>query len=260
MKRVLARTMRYLPLFALFGLISCAANKIKTDQPLQLNNVGTIELHIETAIATLSTENMAKTIANNLRMWHYPVGEHTETNVTHRLTATIEAISHGNTPSGFSFSAGNSDPRALEFQKMDVLPIRCRLTSTRHPEQTSELSMGFTADSTHQQALTTDKLSDHISTVCFNLLQEVDWPIKDEANKTTTHTPSWMPEIRIESKNVDSNGSLVPAPSTSPPSVSTPSTNSVPTTVKVNPSEKRKAIIIYNQGSPIILHFGHERR
>lgn len=251
MSKTLAPITQYLLiaiLLHLSGLAGCASNQVKTDQALKLERVGNIVLQVNREDSSLSNQELNQKVTDNLTSWNYPI-KLKDTQASHRLLVTVGAITHSSPPSGFSFSAGDSDPRGLDFQKMDVLPIACRLTAISNPEQASELNMGFTAPQGGLQALAIDTLTDHISTVCFNLLQEVAWPIKTASTPTVSHPPSWLPEIRIETKNVDSNGKGKAALEQ----------DGVPK-VTVQPSETRKEIIIHNHGSPIILHFGHERK
>lgn len=242
----------YLLLLAACGLVACAPTQVKKQRAFDFSTIGRIELQIIADDPSVLPVDLSEKVSKNLADWKYPIGAASGQAISHSLIAQVGAIEHANTPTGFSFSAGNSDPRAMDFQKTDVLPIDCKLTSIAHPEQTSDLSMGFTASKTDRRAFAVEKLADHISTVCFNLLREVKWPESGEKQESSTINPSWMPEIRIENKTV--------------PAV-TPKANegAVKTNAEESPktedeSEQRKEIIIHNQGSPVILHFGHERR
>lgn len=175
-------------------------------------------------------------ITRNLADWGYPLGDTNKPLFSHSLTAEIGLIEHSTTPPGFSFSSGNSDPRAIDFQKSDVLPIGCELKSIAQPEQSTYLTMDFAAGS----SISEDKLIDHISTVCFNLLSELNWPVKVTNQPFSSMKPAWIPEVRIET-------------------ISTP-IEAGKTDSSDKTSEERKQIIIHNQGSPVIFSFGHERR
>jgi hypothetical protein len=51
------------------------------------------------------------------------------------------------TPIGFSFSSGSPDPRAGDFQKMDVIAITCQLTKNLDASQIEqENKLTFSAD------------------------------------------------------------------------------------------------------------------
>ncbi|SJM96512.1 hypothetical protein [Crenothrix polyspora] len=252
-----SRTTRYLIVIAVYGLLACAPATVKKQQAFDFSKAGRIELQITAADRSVLPENLMRQVSQNLLGWHYPIGMQENTVFSHTLIATVKPVEHGSTPTGFSFSSGNSDPRALDFQKTDVLPIDCRLTTIDHPEQSAELKMGFSADQTSKLFLSTDKLADHISTVCFNLLNQLKWPLpmsKNTAEKTVI-SPSWMPEIRIESKDQSS----VPIDKTAPVKKVDDKGLEVQTS-SPNENEHGKQIIIYNQGSPVTLELGHHRR
>lgn len=254
MRKPLARFVCGSTAIAVCSLIGCAAHKVKSERPLELDNVGSIELHIETSGSSLLASDLNKQVSDNLTGWHYPIEAQAGRRVSHKLTATVGAIEYTDTPTGFSFSAGNSDPRAMGFQKTEVLPIHCQLSAINHPEQSSDLSMGFTASPSDKKALNPNKLADHISTVCFNLLRDVKWPESAPAHASGNSQPSWMPEIRIEE-----------VPEAAPIDAGTKGSSLADSVEKSNaarPSNTplRKQITIHNQGSPVILHWGHERR
>jgi hypothetical protein len=96
--------------------------------------------------------------------------------------------------------------------------------------------MDFAAGS----SISEEKLIDHISTVCFNLLSELNWPDKAKNQLSSSIKPNWIPEVRIETI-------------TNPIAVEK-------TDKSDKASEEHKQIIIHNQGSPVIFSFGHERR
>jgi hypothetical protein len=261
----------------LLGLAACASNTGKNQPELVFNNPGRIELQVTAKIPSDLPPNIEQEVTKNLTGWNYPVGEKDGEAFSHNMKATVGILTHGSTPAGFSFSIGNSDPRSVEFQKADTLPVSCALTSNDQPEQTRELSMDFIADRSDKAYLAVDKLADHISTVCFNLLAEVKWPLKaNELNQSnTSKSPSWMPEIRIEDKVTTDDPISAPVlpPSASPsstPSTSTETEGKSPTSAEQPHAEKpkvtiqrdkpRRQIIIHNQGAPVILEFGHQRR
>ena len=258
----------------LFSLVGCTQQPVKTQRTIDLSNPGQIEFHIKASEITQSIESLTKTVAANLQGWDYPIGRDNGQSVSHSLTAMVGTVVRGSSPTGFSYSAGNSDPRSLDFQKMDVLPISCQLKSNAHPEQLSELSMDFMADKSDKAYLASDKLADHISTVCFNLLTEVKWPLKEKTvnHSSTTKSPSWIPEIRIEDKVTTDDSVTTPilppatssqkaAPETEVKTpVSPENTKTEEPKVRIQRDEPRRQIIIHNQGAPMILEFGYERR
>jgi hypothetical protein len=251
-----SRTTRCLIVMGGYGLLACAPTTVKKQQAFDFSQVGRIELQMSSDQSVLN-EDITQKVSKNLSSWHYPVGRQEGNPFSHTLKATVGVVKQGDTPTGFSFSSGNSDPRAIDFQKTDVLPIDCRLTAIDHPEQSAELKMGFSADQTSKLFLSTDKLADHISTVCFNLLSELKWPlpITKTATEKTVISPSWMPEIRIESKDQSS----IPPDKTAPVKKADDQGIDVQTR-SPNDNEHGKQIIIYNQGSPVTLELGHHRR
>lgn len=255
---LLRQAIRYICFIALLGVTACATNNIKTQQVFDFKNLGRIELQITANDPSALSESVGAEVGKNLADWNYPVGAKDGAAFSHVLKATVESVEYGNTPPGFSFSSGNSDPRAMDFQKTFVLPITCQLTSIDHPEQTSELKLGFSADQTSKFFLSSDKLADHISTVCFNLLTELKWPEKPkkDTDEKTIKSPGWIPEIRIETKETPPTESVHKL---TPIKNSSDKVDDVESSTPSN-AEPRKQIIIYNQGSPVILELGHQRR
>jgi hypothetical protein len=227
------------------ALTACASGLEKKQAQLDTTSIKQIEFKIGTIKqaslqSTMPQHDMVARITKNLADWGYPLGAKDSQAFSHTLTAGIGLIEHSETPAGFSFSAGNSDPRAIDFQKTNVLPISCELTSIAQPGQTSYLHMDFAAG----HSITKDKLVDHISTVCFNLLSELDWPDKTQNQPSSSIKPGWIPEVRIETVTSPTEGEKADVP--------------VKTVTKTR--EGRKQIVIHNQGTPVIFSFGHERR
>jgi hypothetical protein len=221
-------------------LTACAPGLEKKPMQLDTASIKQIEFRIGTIKqsslkAVLAQQDVAARISQNLAGWGYPIGAKDNQVFTHTLTAEIGLIEHSETPPGFSFSSGNSDPRALDFQKTNVLPIGCELASIAQPTQSTYLHMDFVAGDSANQA----KLIDHISTVCFNLLSELNWKDKTQNQPSSIIKPGWIPEVRIETVTTPDEAGKADAPG--------------------KEGEGRKQIIIHNQGSPVILKFGHER-
>ena len=255
-------------LTALCVLASCSTTTVKTQSALDFRNPGRIEVQVTAEDPAGLPQGITTEITQNLAGWDYPVGAKDGQPFSHILKATVGKITHSSTPIGFSFSAGNSDPRSSEFQKADVLPISCVLTSIAHPEQNSELNLGFAEDKASNVFLGADKLADHISTVCFNLLSDVNWPKKAEQHtgSSAIKSPSWMPEIRIETKEVPVGAAgQPPVPTTDRAKAATlekAQDNKEIEIKTVTPpnTQHRKQYIIYNKGAPVIFELGHERR
>lgn len=227
------------------ALTACASSPEIKQAPSDTRAIKQIEFKLGTIKqaslrSILPQQDIVARVSKNLAEWGYPIGIKDNRAVSHILTAEIGLIELGETPTGFSFSIGNADPRAIDFQKMDVLPIGCELTSIEHPEQTTYLHMDFAAG----HAISADKLVDNISTVCFNLLDELNWADKTQDQPVSSLKPSWVPAVRIETvSNPGEEGEA-----------------NVPGKPVTSTHEGRKQIVIQNQGSPVIFSFGHERR
>ncbi|MCX7098823.1 MAG: hypothetical protein NTV43_13055 [Methylococcales bacterium] len=231
-------------LILMLGLPACTPALKKPAIPFNMALVKQISVEIS---QPNSTGNEATSqVAKNLAGWGYPINTSSQQGVSHVLKAIVGEIKEGSTPTGFSFSAGNSDPRALDFQKMRVLPISCELTSVAHPDQNVFLQMDFVAETVFSKPsqLSEKTLIDHMSTVCFNLLHELDWPEQSPLAAPASNTLQWMPEVRIE---------------TISDTLTTEPAEALGKNV-AKASDGRKQMIIHNQGAPIILQFGHERR
>ncbi|MGR9012350.1 MAG: hypothetical protein ACU83U_01785 [Gammaproteobacteria bacterium] len=226
------------------ALTACAPSLEKKQALLDTASIKRIEFKIGSIQpvslkSTMAQPEMKSRVSQNLIDWGYPIGAEDGQQFSHTLVSEIGLIERSNTPTGFSFSSGNSDPRAIDFQKSSVLPISCELASIALPEQNRYLHMSFIADN----SIATDKLVDHISTVCFNLLSELKWPETMQNQPSSSFKPNWIPEVRIETV-------------TEP--LADGKTN-IPGQAVIESSEGRKQIIIHNQGSPLILKFGHDR-
>jgi hypothetical protein len=240
-------------------LLGCAPGQVKTNKPLNITHPGAIELSLELADKTMDSKIIGQQAIKNLQDWHFPIGLPANQPVTHNLTVNVGSVERGSTPAGFSFSSGNSDPRALDFQKADVLPITCSLNSVQQPDHTAELSMGF-SDTIVTQALPNPReVANHVSTVCFNLLREVDWPISLGQKTEKLGNTGWMPEIRIETQESMSKQPL-PDKTTVAPNTGQSEEQSQKPAVKEITKEGRKIYIIHNQGSPVTFQFGNDRK
>lgn len=252
---------------AICGLSACATSQVKTGLPLELSNASGIELSVEADNSILQTDTLKQQVGKNLADWAYPIAPQIKLPASHTITILIGTPERGSTPTGFSFSLGNSDPRALDFQKADVVPITCRLTALNQLEQSAELNMGFSDSAVIGTNPNLNELADHASTVCFNLLKEVNWPINNNANDVKPSKNSWMPEIRIEQEQPASETPTKPAfdaplgSSTThlPETQENQEVESKPITKEIN-KEGRKVYIIHNQGNPVTFKFGHERK
>lgn len=195
---------------------------------------------------SLSPADLADRVRTNLAEWDYPLPVNGP--YSHTLKARIGQIEHSDTPVGFSFSSGNSDPRAMDFQKAEVLPIECVFSKDKNTiaENRSTFSARPLA-SEHGQTRVTEKLVDLISTACFNLLDDLPHPNSQPRASTSSFKPKWMPDVRVEVQET-------PVKPVAPLGMQKIDSEDQP-----NP-EVKKQIIIHNQGTPVIFEFGHQRR
>ena len=242
--------------FALL-LFLCAASVAQAKpQALDTRSITDIEVriaddHLDQFGFPLPLQAMLGRIVNNLAQWRFPVRVAGGKLYSHTLILHIGEIKNDATPVGFSFSSGNSDPRAAGFQKAEVMSVGCRLTANGKPRQDVERAMSFSANGLIRdlknhgyQAKIIDQLIDNMSTVCFDLLDGLNWVKTEQQAMPLSIKPIWMPQVKIET---------IPAPVPA---------GKVKTAVhsEIDNTEERKQIIIHNQGSPLILKFGHERR
>lgn len=187
---------------------------------------------------------IAERVRANLTEWEFPLKA--QGPYSHRLQARLGKVAHRETPVGFSFSSGNSDPRATDFQKADVLPITCTLRDAGNQAVLIERESTFSAHALDKDvvpARIADKLVDQIGTACLDVLEHAPLPKQPGRARTELFKPKWMPDVRVEVREVqgpiDANGVAQPA---------------------AVGDEPKKEIIIHNQGTPVIFQFGHERK
>jgi hypothetical protein len=201
----------------------------------------------------LNKTALAAQIAKNLADANFPINKASEKAFSHTLDAKVSRIEHQDTPSGFSFSIGDSDPRGEDFQKADVITVECTLTANKNARKTVKEIMEFSANrlkTLKDKNKITDALTDYISAACYDLLEDL---ALDESSETqadggvTVKRPRWMPNIRIEVQN-----ETAPAASNAGTKMENPGN-------PVIPEEPRKKMIIHNQGTPVIIKFGHDR-
>jgi len=221
---------------SLFIVLLCALSTVVVADSLDKTAIKAIALKVDVQALDdlgVSAPPLQEQVIKNLNEWRFPMVTG-KTAATHNLEVSIGKIENSSTPVGFSFSSGNSDPRSLEFQKDNVVPVTCRLVSQKYPAQHAELAMTFSASKPVNAA----KLIDHISTVCFDLLDDLHF-LAPETTKTL-NTPAWMPTVKVET--------VIEAQ---------PKVNSAEQPIV--PAEERKQLIIQNQGSPLILKMGQDR-
>lgn len=287
-RKLRSRRSPFLPILLLSLLTACSGITERSTVEIHADDVKALHFVLPQASLfgqPLPTETISQRVSDNLKQWGYVFSDAGDPGATHSLTAEIGAIQHGSTPVGFSFSAGNSDPRALDFQKNDILPIHCYLAPLGRPDERAAVTLEVLADdySNNTQDSSSNALIDDISTACFNLLESLEVKPNAPPEKGLTG-PSWIPEIRIEVEEVpeqpQANAPSVPRQATPSPATSEIAEdddlepNSAETredsdaririeesaTPQQSQGKTRKRIIIHNQGNPIILQFGHERK
>lgn len=226
---------------------------------------------------------LSAAISHNLRSHGYQVyttGDREP--ATHLMGARVTTPQRKSTPPGLSFSFGNSDPRALDFQKTDVVTVTCWLSAAAEPDEAVTLSGNFAVDvgltnwlrGRREQALTAYYV-DRIGTVCLNLLTNLSVP-KAHTPETIAAEAPWTPEVRVEVRDKPATGGPtagVPvavsgraadtepvAPTVAMDAAKAPVPEPVTTETQNRLDDGHKQVIIHNRGNPVILEFGYERR
>lgn len=201
--------------------------------------------HLQQFGAKMSAANIVEKVSANLTEWEFPI--QATGPYSHQLKARLGLISRQKTPVGFSFTTGNSDPRAGDFQKADVLPITCSLSDSDNHAIIIERESTFSAHAFDNDKLPdqiSKKLIDQISTACLDVLESAPQPKTTGRVKTELFKPKWMPDVRVEVREI---------PAAPPGSAR----SGQPAAVG---DEPKKEIIIHNQGTPVIFEFGFERK
>jgi hypothetical protein len=231
--------------------------------------------------APLNPAQLAQTVSRNLGVWGFPVSADPDSDFSHVMEPKVGEVQGGSTPKGFSFILGNSDPRALDFQKAEVVTVTCTLRGAgSRGHENAYLKESFVADEIMKKGARAkgekalfDAYVNHIGTACFNLLSQLG---VRRAKPDPQHTPgtvpsAWFPEVRIEVRDkppgsppaVHQPASPAPARAgrATPAAPPTPADSAEPTVqTEIEEGETRKQMILHNQGSPIILEFGYERK
>jgi len=239
-----------------FFVISCSSTPEHKGPTFDLSQVKKMafkfEGHPKFLNNVLPEAEIRQTVSSNLSEWGYQFIDQESIEYSHDLAIHIGSPRHGSTPAGLSFSSGNSDPRALDFQKASVIPLTCSLMPKAQTSQRAELIMEVLAKEykgTDILSVSEEKMiariTDDISTTCFNLLSSLNIKTLQNESGEKIISPSWMPKIRIEIENIPED-----------------TTNNKTGTSRPNKAisaEPRKRIIIHNQGTPVIFKFGTDR-
>ena len=200
--------------------------------------------HLQQFGINLSAANLVEKVSANLTEWEFPI--QATGPYSHQLKARLGLISRQKTPVGFSFTTGNSDPRAGDFQKADVLPITCTLSDVDNHAVIIERESTFSAHAFDNDKLPdqiSKKLTDQISTACLDVLESAPQSKTAGRVKTELFKPKWMPDVRVEVREI--------------PAAAGAGASAQPAAIG---DEPKKEIIIHNQGTPVIFEFGFERK
>jgi hypothetical protein len=115
--------------------IQPAKAETPNSQPKQLTAIELViaDDHLRQFGTAISAASIGEKVSANLTEWEFPV--QATGPYSHQLKARLGLISRQKTPVGFSFSSGNSDPRAGDFQKADVLPVTCTLSDAEQSQR-----------------------------------------------------------------------------------------------------------------------------
>lgn len=226
---------------------------------------------------------LSAAISHNLRSHGYQVyAAGDQASYTHVIGARVGLPQRKSTPPGMSFSFGNSDPRALDFQKTDVVTISCLLRAAEAPDEAVTLSGNFALEvgltnwlTARRERASTAYYVDRIGTVCLNLLANLSVP-KARTPETIAAEVPWAPELRVEVRDKParvgttaagaepasgSSGGVEPvAPAVGAAVSKAPPSEPVTTETPARSDDGHRQVIIHNRGNPVILEFGYERR
>ncbi|MEE9345080.1 MAG: hypothetical protein V3U88_05685 [Methylococcales bacterium] len=283
---------------SIFLIINTGCSSISEKQVVELDpdQVSNMQFRVESLSTVFKTplpeEKISFQVTANLSESGFSLTKKGNSVYSHHLTVQIGSVQHSSTPVGFSFNAGNSDPRALDFQKADILPLTCSLTSRHQLEQRADLTMDFVAkrylsDTAQSSAdnRVVEKLVNDMSTVCFNLLSNLQVKRQSINQSDETVKSGWMPTIEIRNvpepdaetatvtkiklksqtqKKQDNIDFPVKINQPVKTKLSDDEQQSVEikknSVVKQSNKKTRKQLIINNQGSPVTIQFGHERK
>lgn len=246
----------FLLVLFLLTFTGCSTFSKATEPVFDVSEVKTLRLSLQKPttlydIALIETD-LTERVAGNLSEWDYVITTEDTEEYSHDLLVKIGAVELGSTPVGFSYSLGNSDPRAIDFQKTEVMPVTCIMNAKDNPDLIAELDMDVDAkeilrytNPVLNQPEILELIVNKVSTVCFNLLSGLNVPTQGSQIADKDKSPSWIPEIIVENEpegSIEQDGSIA-----------TPVTGATP-------KSPRKKIVIKNEGTPVIFTFGHDRK
>ncbi len=208
---------------------------------------------------------------------------------SHLLEVRTAAAQQKQSPVGFSLSIGDSDPRSPQFQKAVVTPIRCTLVQLNAFREQGNLIQ----DKQVPRSASSERWSDaqerayarNIFSVCHSLLAELEFPrhlarsedsealgvriettYVDEGPKGVSSAPvararEEAAQSGLPSHTARSAERLAASPEKA--AAAQPKSEreeGILSAVKVERSNTRKQITIFNQGDTLILELGNNRR
>lgn len=241
----------------LLAFAGCSTLAKETEPVFDVSNVKAMRLSLQDPSAlhdiALVETDITEQVVGNLSEWNYVITTKEAEEYSHDLFVKIGTVELGSTPVGFSYSLGNSDPRAIDFQKTEVMPVTCIMNAKENPDLVAELSMDVDAKEILRytkpvinQPEILELIVNKVSTVCFNLLSGLNVPTQGSEIAEKDKSPSWIPEIIVENEpegSIDQDGSIADSPPTG-----------------AAPKSPRKRIVIKNEGTPVIFTFGHDRK
>lgn len=169
--------------------------------------------NLESIATTEQLRQLTETISTNLSSLGYPVKPAVpkQETLAYVLEGKIGKVEKKATPPGFTLDFGNSDPRALDFQKANVVPVTCLLRSQNKTEKPVKLTGEFSVPAdidelmgTPNKPLSLNFFADSLGTVCLNLLAELNIP---KTGQTEGVTP-WKPTVNVEIRDKPVNPSV----------------------------------------------------
>lgn len=222
----------------------------------------------------------------------YTRSDEPKQNISHVLEASVGSSEYKETPTGFSFGLGNSDPRSSSFQKSVSIPVTCTLRSQRNSDQAVVLQERISIPSnTISPGLDADQqfgekkrfYIENIGSTCHNLLSKLGILPASTANGKPED--QFAPVVRVETEieNREEKADKIKDKIESRPTPRTVSTAGIakkskkeasvetgnqskntktPVAIKNDQAEdlRNKTMKIFNKGDTVILKFGHERK
>lgn len=211
-------------------LVGCASDKVKSIKPenfstTQVENMlfylhdssgNELEKFTDQEFRSVSSEisdrfhNAGYPLTDVMSSRYYPdtdeaIPDRAKDSFSHALEVSVGQSERTNTPSGLSFTFGNSDPRSTDFQKALTVPVSCKLVSLedKHPpivltERKTAVTdfdkLGIDQSGVHKK--TKRFYIENIGATCHNLLVKLD--IYPDRPVSEDEMKKLLPGVRIE--------------------------------------------------------------